>query len=223
MTILLSLILSLSGAAWAAPIKTAQSPEFYARIRGVSGDVTIKPLGHQASVKAQMGATLISGDSIMTGAAGVAQLELDGGAMLLVTGGSLLVLGGEAEDPNIDFKVGEWLLGLVKRLQTGRRLRVSTSQAVAAVRGTLFWGKTDAKETLLAGLESEVEITAQGKSVLLKPDQLVRVPSGAPPQDPVPHRVPTVLLDRFRVDGALGGIEPLLVGGAPKKKSKKKQ
>ncbi|MBI4347490.1 MAG: FecR domain-containing protein [Elusimicrobia bacterium] len=218
---LLALILSLAGAAWAAPAKSAQAAEFYARILSVSGDVTIKALGHGAFVKAQRGATLISGDWIKTGEAAVAQLELDGGATLLVAGGSTLVLGGEAEDPNVEFKAGEWLLGLVKRLRAGRRMRVSTPQAVAAVRGTLFWGKTDAKETLLAGLESQVEITAQGKTVTLKPDQLVRVPSGAAPQDPVAHKVPAVFLDRFKVGGSLGGIEPLLTPGTRKKKINK--
>ncbi|MBI4423745.1 MAG: FecR domain-containing protein [Elusimicrobia bacterium] len=179
-------------------------------LRRVSGPVSIKALGHRSFVPADPGAGLIEGDTLKTGPGGVAQLEFDGGAILLVTGGSTFVLGGEPGDPIVEFKLGEWLLGLTRKLGRGRRFRVSTPQAVAAVRGTLFWGQTGPRETLLAGLEQTVEITAQGKTVALGPGQLVKVPSGKPPEKPVPHSVPAPFLDRFKVDGSLAGIEPLL-------------
>lgn len=193
----------------------------YARLVRASGPVTIKGVGHSTFVKASAGASLIPGDWLQTGPSGVAQLELDGGGVLLLTGGSLLALGAEAED-TLEVKLGEWLLGVLKRLEGGRRIRVKTPQAVAAVRGTLFWGKTDPKETLLAGLEREVEVTAKGKTVVLKPGHLVRVPSGAAPADPVAHEVPAPFLDRFKVDGGLGGVEALL-GKKPEKSKKPKE
>ncbi len=208
----------------ALALPASAASDFYAKVADVSGPVTIKALGHQTYSPAHKGAALISGDWVKTGPGGVAHLELDGGAMLLLTSGSTIVLGGEPEDPLVEFKLGEWLLGLTKKLTAGRRLRIQTPQAVAAVRGTLFWGKTDPKETLLAGLENEVEVTALGKTVLLKPGELVTVPSGAAPKEPVPHKVPAPFLDRFRVDGGLAGIDALLAPPAPKrKKDKKKQ
>lgn len=182
----------------------------YAVLRSISGPVTIRPLGHQDFKPAQPGASLIAGDAVKTGPGGVAHLQLQGGVTLLVTGDSSLVLGGEAEDPTVEFGVGEWLMGLRRRLGKGRRVRVSTPHAVAAVRGTLFWGKTDSKETLLAGLQDKVELTAQGKTVVVGPDQLARVPAGAAPEPPKPHQVPAPFLDRFRVAGGLGDIEKLL-------------
>lgn len=196
--------------------------DFYAKVAELSGPVQVKALGHQAFTRAEKGSSLIPGDLVKTGPGGVAHLEFDGGAMLLVTGNSSVVLGGVEEEPEIRFAFGEWLLGLAKKLQAGRRFRVHTPQAVAAVRGTLFWGKTDPKETQLAGLENEVEVGAMGKTVVLKPGQLVVVPSGAPPRDPVPHSVPAPFLDRFKVDGKLGGLDSLLAPKAPRAKQIKK-
>lgn len=174
------------------------------------GSVTVRALGHQDFVAAKAGTSLISGDAVKTGPGAVAQLEMPGGAKLLVTGDSTFVLGGEPEDPIVEFSVGEWLLGLTRKLAKGRRVRVSTPHAVAAVRGTLFWGKTDSKETLLAGLHDKVELTAKGKTIVVGPGQLARVPAGGAPEDPKPHEVPAPFLDRFRVDGGLSGVEKLL-------------
>ncbi|MBI5202153.1 MAG: FecR domain-containing protein [Elusimicrobia bacterium] len=212
---MLNLLLALALPAFAAG-------EFHAKISSISGPVQIKALGHQNFTAATKGATLISGDSVKTGPGGIAHLELDGGAMLLVASGSTIVLGGEPEDPIVEFTLGEWLMGITKKL-SGRRFRVKTPQAVAAVRGTLFWGKTDPKETVLAGLENEVEITAQGKTVVLKPDQLVAVPAGSAPKDPVPHKVPAPFLDHFRVDGGLAGVDVLLQPAKTKKPKKAKK
>jgi hypothetical protein len=184
-----------------------------ARIVKVAGPVTIKAVGHSGFVAADAGARLISGDTVRTGPGGVAQLELENGAILLVTGGSTFVLSGEPENPMLEFRLGEWLLGLVKKLPAGGRVRVSTPQAVAAVRGTLFWGKTDPRETQIAGLENVVEVTAGRKTVRVRAGELVRVPAGGAPEKPARHAVPRSFLDRFAVDGSLGGLEPL----APKK------
>lgn len=190
----------------------------YAVLRSISGPVGVRALGHQDFTPAKPGASLIAGDSVKTGPGGVAHLQLQGGVTLLVTGDSTFVLGGETEDPIVEFSVGEWLMGLRRKLGKGRRVRVSTPHAVAAVRGTLFWGKTDSKETLLAGLQDKVELTAQGKTVVVGPDTLARVPAGGAPEAPKPHQVPAPFLDRFRVAGGLGDVEKLLRKPKPPQK-----
>jgi ferric-dicitrate binding protein FerR (iron transport regulator) len=181
----------------------------YARVLKVSGPVSVRALGHQGFRPADAGASLIGGDELKTGPGGVAHLELGDGAVLVVGGRSSFVLAGEAEDPLLQFKLGEWLLGAARKLGAGRSLRVVTPQAVAAVRGTLFWGKTDPRETQVAGIEREVEVTAAGKTVVLKPGQLVRVPTGQAPAQPVAYAVGADVVDRLRIDGSLAGLEGL--------------
>ena len=181
----------------------------YARVLKVAGPVSIRALGHQGFMPGDTGASLIPGDELKTGPGGIAQVELGDGVVLVVGGRSDVVLGGEADDALMQFKLGEWLLGVFHELPKGRSLRVATPQAVAAVRGTLCWGKTDPRETQVAAIEHEVEVTAAGKTITLKPGQLSRIPSGQPPASPVAFAVPAETVDRLRIEGSLGGLEGL--------------
>ena len=181
----------------------------YARVLKVSGPVSVRALGHQAFRPADTGASLIPGDELKTGPGGIAQLELDDGAVLVIGGRSEVVLAGEAEAASVQFKLGEWLLGAFHKQSPGHSLKIVTPQAAVVLRGSLCWGKTDPRETRAAAVESEVEVTAAGKTVTLKSGQLLHIPTGQPPAGPATYVLPGEVVDHLRIEGSLGGLEGL--------------
>ena len=78
------------------------------------------------------------------------------------------------------------------------------------MRGTLFWGKSDAnKTTTYAGLGHEIAVTAKGKTVIVAAGQTTTIAFGSEPTAPKPHDIPFSYMDKFAVDGGLQGIETL--------------
>ena len=192
-----------------APARGLQEGE-YARVLKVTGPASVRPLGHQGFKPADAGAILIAGDELKTGPGGVAQLELGGGAILLIGGRSHAVLAGEPEDPIVQFKLGEWLTGLPAKGKTGRRLRISTPQAIASTHGALLWGQTDPKQTRVGAADGEAGVQAAGKTVAIYPGQLIKTASGGAPEEPAAFKLEPALLDRFRINGSLGELEAVV-------------
>ncbi|MBI3566472.1 MAG: FecR domain-containing protein, partial [Elusimicrobia bacterium] len=150
-------------------------------------------------------------DRVRTGAGAVAQVVLDGDrGAVLVREDSSFTLEGDPENTMLDFRVGEFLVGLRKSLTQGQTFKVRTPAAVAAVRGTLFWGKSDdAKTTTYAGFGHSIEVTAKGKTVVVGAGEKTVVAFGEAPAPAAKHDIPVSYTDRFKVDGGLQSLETL--------------
>lgn len=197
----------LAAAVLAAPAAAQQGDATLAK---TAGHVVIVAAGTKKGHLAKGGETLLFGDAVRTAPGAVAHVVLKDRAAVLIHENSYMVLSGSARRTLIDFKRGEFLVGLKKKLEKGMWFKLRTPAAVAAVRGTLFWGKTDKdKTTTIAGFGHRVEVTALGKTVAVEAGQTVTVPFGAPPSEPQPHDIPLEFAQKFHVDGGLQGLETL--------------
>jgi hypothetical protein len=177
----------------------------------VAGPVAVLPQGGRRWLKLSGGEDLLYGDSIRVGKGGVAQVTLGDRGAVLLREETVMVLTGSPRRTMLWVEAGEFLIGLRQRLAKGASFRVRTPSSVAAVRGTLFWGKSDAaKTTTYAGLGHEIAVTANGKTVVVKAGQTTTVPLGAEPSAPKPHDITPAYLSNFAVDGGLQGLDELL-------------
>lgn len=177
----------------------------------VSGPVYFLTGGARRFAKAKGGEQLLFGDSIRVGRGGVAHVAFGDRAALLLRDETLMSIGGSAARTALTVDYGEFLIGLFEKLGRGASFKVRTPAAVAAVRGTLFWGKSDRtdKSTTYAGFGHRVEVTAKGKTVVVEPGTTVVVPMDAPPGEPAPSAVGLDYAENFRIDGSLRGVEAL--------------
>jgi hypothetical protein len=183
----------------------------------VQGQVYVLTEGSGKFVRAKGGEALSFGDHVRTGKGAIAQLTLSDRGALLVRGDSSFTLEGDADNTSVRFRFGEFLIGLRKALTETQTFKVSTPAAVAAVRGTLFWGKSDeAKTTTYAGFGHTIAVTAQGKTVLVHGGEKTTVAFGEAPADSAAHDIPVSYLDNFKIGGGLQGAEKLI--DLPKKK-----
>lgn len=175
------------------------------------GKVQVKADGSDKFLKVEEGALLLFGDTVRVGKKGVAQLTLGDNAAVLVREDSEFLIGGSAAQTELDFSFGEFLIGLRRKLTQKQTFRVRTPAAVAAVRGTLFWGKSEKKDksTTYAGFGGKVRVEAQGQAVEVLPGKTVTVAFGSAPTDPVPSTVTLDYAGKFMLDGTLQGLETL--------------
>ncbi len=191
-----------------------------AQLAAVQGKVTVKT-GGASGYEARKGDPLFYGDEIMTDKDALAHIVFKDGTAVLLKGGSDLTVKGKRGDTFLHFSVGEFLIGLKKKLSPGEKFRVQTPAAVAAVRGTLFWGLSDpaTKDSTYACFEHRVEITAQGKTVALDPGQKVKIPYGQAPETVASAAdIPPDYVNTFKADGSLEGLEDLMPAPAPAEK-----
>jgi hypothetical protein len=176
-----------------------------------SGQVLMKSRTTGNYFQIKQGAPLSFGDQLKTGQGGLAHVVFKGGTAVLVKGNSRVALRGNKKDVLMDFETGEFLIGLRKKLTSNKSFRVKTPVAVAAVRGTLFWGLSDAeKTTTYACFSGSIAIEANGQNVTLAPGQTVKIPDGKP-MDPVqPANIPSSYLETFAVDNSIQGLDGLL-------------
>lgn len=187
-----------------------------ATLAKLSGPVSIVAAGGSKPVQAKGGEALIYGDTVKVGKGGVAQLVLKDRGAVLLREESVMTLAGSPRATTLSFKFGEFLIGLSKKLEKRESFRVRTQSAVAAVRGTLFWGLADktTKATTYAGFGHTVAVTAKGKTVLVTPGKTVVIPFGEAPGDPAPSTVGIDYAKNFAVDGGLQGLEKLVTDKA---------
>lgn len=192
-------------------LSPASSGAVDAVLQRVSGKVMVRAAGEKHFEKAAAGAPLLFGDQIKTMAGSLAHIVFSEGPTILIKENSNLTLEGNRKDLQVSFKLGEFLIGLKKKLGEGRSFRVKTPAAVAAVRGTLFWGLSDkSKATTYACFGSVLSIEAQGKTVELRAGQKTTIPFGKAPQESVPAGVPLSYLDTFAVDKSIDGLKDLV-------------
>ncbi|MBI3549803.1 MAG: FecR domain-containing protein [Elusimicrobia bacterium] len=227
---------TLALAAILARPTSAQARKSIGVLKDVKGSVTLAGGKRIAG----SGAALFPGDRIKTGTDGIAHVAFDLGAVLLIKENSDVTLDGPSKKPAVDFKIGEFLIGLARKLQAGERFRVKTPEAVASVRGTLVWGKTQDGVTSFAGFSGKVAVTANGKTVRLKPGEQTSVVSRKPPEGlagslrgqgpgaggggsaaaqqpapdgpepPKPHAVPLDFLKTFSINGSIQDLDKLV-------------
>lgn len=183
-----------------------------ARIAKVQGTARLKPDGDSKSVRAKTGDTMIFGDSLRTGPKSIAHVVFGNGTAILVQENSSFVLQGSPQKVTANFSAGEFLIGLRQKLKRGSLFRVRTPSAVAAVRGTLFWGKiNEDKSSDFAALENEISVTGAKQTVVLKPGMKTHIAKDGPPSEPVPAGIPADYPAKtFSLDGSLQGLEELL-------------
>jgi hypothetical protein len=176
-----------------------------------AGPVSILAEGGKRFAAAKGGEDLIYGDTIRVGKGGTAHIALAGRGAVLLREETLLTLRGTPRRTVLSVKFGEFLIGLRKNLGKGESFKVRTPAAVAAVRGTLFWGKSDKadKSTAYAGFGHTVAVTAQGKTVLVEPGKTVTVAFGAAPADAAPSSVGLDYAKNFAIEGSLQDVEVL--------------
>lgn len=176
-----------------------------------SGPVSILAGGARRFSAAKGGEELLYGDTIRVGKGGLAHVILKDRGAVLLREETLLTLQGTPSRVSLSFKFGEFLIGLTKKLEAGQSFKVRTPAAVAAVRGTLFWGKSDKADqsTAYAGFGHTVAVTAKGKTVVVEPGKTVTVAFGSAPADPVASSVGLDYANSFMIDGSLRGIESL--------------
>lgn len=182
-----------------------------ATLIAVTGRVYIRAEGEKRAIPAKKGDTLIYGDSVKTGPKSVAHILFSDAAAVLVQENSRLTLQGSPDHTTVKFSIGEFLVGVKKHLTAGQSFRVKTPAAVAAVRGTLFWGKVEKDgTTTFAGLGRTISVRSKGKTVIVKSGQKTSVVFGEAPKDPQPHDIPAEYAKTFAVDGSLQGLETLI-------------
>lgn len=211
--LMLAALLAAPGAA------QSQEARVDATLEKVTGHVTIASAGSKTRYKARGGETLLYGDSVRTAPGAVAQVTLKDRGAVLIHENTFFVLSGNDRATLLDFARGEFLIGLRKKLEKGMSFKVRTPASVAAVRGTLFWGKSDKdKTTIYAGFGHRIEVSAKGKTVAVEAGQTVSVPFGGPPAAVQPHSIPVEYLQRFHVNGGLQGLEKLVDLPSPEPK-----
>lgn len=185
----------------------------------LKGRVYVRAQGADKDILAKGGEELLFGDAVRTEKDAVAQVEIEGRGAVLLRGESAFKLEGTPANTLLRFRFGEFLIGVRKALGQGESFRVRTPAAVAAVRGTLFWGKSDeAKTSTYAGLGHIIAVTGAGKTVTVRAGETVTVPLGAAPSEPKPHEIPMSYWNNFAVDGDIRGLGELMDKPAPSQK-----
>lgn len=174
------------------------------------GQVFFKNKSSGKFFQARPGKPIAFGDEIKTGPGAVAHIVFPDGNAVLVKEKSRVALRGDKKNPLVDFEVGEFLIGLKKKLAAGRTFKVKTPVAVAAVRGTLFWGLSDEqKTTTYACFSGSIQIESGGKTVALEPGKTVKIPFGAPMEAVKPANIPPDYVKTFAVDDSLQGLDQI--------------
>ncbi len=208
MTVIAAALLLAARLAAASPAPTGVAD---ATLAAILGEVFVRPEGLKEEVLAAEGNGLLLGDRVRTGAGAIAHVVFADGAALLLRENTQVTLGGSPSNRDMKVQIGEFLLGLGTKLPFGMRLRITTPSAVAAVRGTLVWGKvTAAKSTVFAGFSGTVTVSAKGRRITLGPGQKVTIAFGKAPSAPEARDIPPDYLDAFTIGESLQGVEGLI-------------
>jgi ferric-dicitrate binding protein FerR (iron transport regulator) len=193
-------------------LATFLSAENAGKLIAFSGQVTLTKVGTKESlVLKNKNSSLSYGDVLVTSKGAKAQIELQNGESILLKENTRLELGGKATKNRMIIDAGEFLIGLKKKLGKDESFEVVTPACVTGVRGTVFWGLSDAdKSSTYAALDHDIEIKAAGKSLILKPGQKIKIEFGKAPGLAEEAKVPLSFIDTFEIDGQVQGIKELL-------------
>lgn len=180
----------------------------HAVLKAAKGDVKVRAVGEKRFETAAAGTPLLFGDMLRTGPASMAHVVFPEGTAVLVKENANFSIQGEPRNILMNFSAGEFLIGLRRKLAKGESFRVRTPAAVAAVRGTLFWGKSDEKkDTDYVSFRDTIEVRAGGRKVLLEPGQYLHIPFGKAPEDPKASTVPMTYLETFAEEGKVDDLK----------------
>lgn len=152
-------------------------------LSNAGGTVTVMRQGTE--IPASSGTELLAGDILLTGVDGQADVVLNGLAgirFLGTTEGTLVRT--QKENMGVHVTTGNVILNL-KDLPPGAAFELATLTAIAAVRGTQFWGRVNAPAgmpvTTIAVREGTVNVTAKesGAAFELKEGEALDIPTGA--------------------------------------------
>lgn len=177
-------------------------------LKSVTGTVRVRSHGHKKFHQAQAGESLRRDDRVALGPKSSAQVVFTSGATMLIKEKSRFTLKHDKHGTLVSFDLGEFLIGLKTKLTGGERFRVRTPAAIAAVRGTVFWGKTDeAKTSQYACFTGNIEIWAKGKMVTIKPGESSSIAFNQAPGAPSASTIPADYIQTFAIDGSLQGLD----------------
>src|SRR5208337_2868049 len=150
------------------------------------GDATLK-LKTGAQQDVQIGDTLNTGDTLRTGADGLAELDQKG-VTIKISHGTVFTLM-ERNQAGQTSTVLSVALGSIKFRYdklTGSEPQIRTNGAIAGVRGTEFTVFSGADGSTLFAVDSgKVTVESEGKSVDLVANEGVEVPLGQPPGEKI--------------------------------------
>lgn len=158
-----------------------------AMLTAISGSVLIQAEGHATAVPARKGMELKSGDRIITGKDGIAEIRFDDGSISRISPDSRIDLrnlsreGADGSETTVlDNKWGKVWNNAKDVAQKNSRFKVNTPSAVASVRGTNF--------LVEVGDEQDTTVRVYGGIVGVGPDlgdgdDDEGGPGGAPPGD----------------------------------------
>lgn len=192
----------------------AQPPQGHAAdavLTSARGEVLTRSRGEKKFKAAAAGAELSFGDELKTRGNSLAHVVFGNGDVVLVKENSNFTLQGDKKKVLIYFALGEFLIGLKRELAPGESFQVRTPAALAAVRGTLFWGLSKAnKDSGYASFGHSISITSKGKTVRLNAGEKITIPFGKAPGIPAPSGIPLTYLDTFALDDSLQGLKDLV-------------
>jgi hypothetical protein len=132
-----------------------------------------------------VGAPIATGDRIMTGADARVEIQLEGGARLILGPDSRLVVPEQAARA---IGVVDLMLGIVRAVLPDEGavggFMVRGRTAVASVRSTEWIVETDEDSTAVFSIDDEVQVIGAGGSVTLGPGQGTDVAAGSAPTEP---------------------------------------
>ncbi len=141
-------------------------------LNSVSGDVKVMRAGQE--IPAQTKDTLKKGDKLVTGASPSCTADMsmnDLAGCRVLPNSEVEVAGWKPENMSLNVISGNVILNL-KKLPADSSFKVETPTAVAAVRGTQFWGRvegsSDSPVTTFAVRQGEVDITDKASSQTFK-------------------------------------------------------
>ena len=176
-----------------------------------SGEVQVRLKGSKVYGKAASGAQLKFGDWVQTLKRAKAHILFANGSAILIKESTTVKLNGQLGKIYLNIPKGEFLIGVRKKLARGQSFRVRTPSAVAAVRGTLFWGLSDDNlNSTYASFKDSIQITAQGKSILLSPGEKSFIPYGKAPGKKEPSGISPDFMDTFQVEGTIEDLKDLI-------------
>jgi len=163
----------------------SSSDRWDARLTAASGDVRVHPADGSEPVEGSADMPLEEGDRVVTGEGASAEISLDGESLLTLSANSDFTLEKTARDESSFSLAFGSLLAKIQSLGA-RRLSVRTPTSVAAVRGTEFGVDVEGADQSHVGVfdEGRVEVSGQGATEVLTPNQETSVARGRPPLKP---------------------------------------
>ncbi|MBI3549862.1 MAG: FecR domain-containing protein [Elusimicrobia bacterium] len=157
-----------------------------ARITTVEGEVTVYSPGDKDGVPATSGMPVEPGDRVVTAAESRAEIAMDADSIIELEGGTdFTVTSLERKQSSFALAVGSLLAKVQDLLKGGGAMRITSPNAVAAVRGTEFAVEQEAGDGpshVAVFDEGKVAVSdprAAGPEALLGPNQELSVPKGA--------------------------------------------